>query len=203
MTSESTLADRLHALGGDSDHLRRLHDRLAAAADAEHLLDVAYRAIDSPVGPLLIAATETGLVRVAYEREDHDHVLTQLAEQISPRILHHPRRLDQAARELDEYFTGHRHRFDIPLDWQLTSGFRSIVLRQLPDIAYGRTATYGDVARLVGNPRAVRAVGTACATNPLPVVVPCHRIVRSDGTLGAYRGGPDAKALLLEREAAA
>ena len=203
MTSENKLADRLHALGGGLDDLKRLHDRLAAAADAEGIIDVAYRSIDTPVGLLLIAATATGLVRVAYEREDHDHVLAQLAEQISPRILHHPRRLDHVARELDEYFTGDRHRFDLPLDWRLTSGFRSVVLHQLPDIAYGHTATYGDVARLVGNPRAVRAVGTACATNPLPVVVPCHRVVRSDGSLGAYLGGPAAKAFLLEREVAA
>jgi methylated-DNA-[protein]-cysteine S-methyltransferase len=197
------LAERLHALGGDSDRLRRLHDRLTAAADTEHLIDVAYRCVDTPVGSLLIASTEIGVVRVAYQREDHDHVLTQLAVQVGPRILHHPGRLDDAARQIDQYFAGDRRSFDIPLDWRLTTGFRSIVLHHLGHIAYGHTATYGDVARLVGNPRAVRAVGTACATNPLPVVVPCHRVVRSDGTIGAYLGGADAKAFLLDREAAA
>jgi methylated-DNA-[protein]-cysteine S-methyltransferase len=201
VTTDRQITTRLRALGADADHLSQLRDRFAGAADADHLVDLAYRMFDSPVGALLLAATEVGLVRVAYEREDHDRVLTKLAEQISPRILRHPRRLDTAARQLDEYFARDRHTFDLALDWRLSSGFRATVLHHLTDIAYGHTASYADVARLVGNPRAVRAVGTACATNPLPVVVPCHRVVRSDGTLGAYLGGSDAKAFLLESEA--
>ena len=167
------------------------------------MLDVAYRAIDSPVGPLLLAATEQGLIRVAFAREGHDAVLQTLADQVSPRILSAPGRLDAAARELDEYFAGRRHTFDLPLDWRLSAGFRRTVLSHLPEIGYGHTATYSAVARLAGSPKAVRAVGTACATNPLPLVVPCHRVVRSDGSMGGYRGGPDAKRTLLTLEEAA
>jgi methylated-DNA-[protein]-cysteine S-methyltransferase len=191
------------ALSGEPDHLRRLHERLAAAAEAEHLLDIAYRTIDTPVGSLLLAATETGLVRVAYATEDHDRVLESLSDRISPRILHHPARLDSAARELDEYFHGRRRTFGLNLDWRLSAGFRETVLRHLSDIAYGHTASYATVAELAGRPKAVRAVGTACATNPLPVIVPCHRVIRSDGSMGGYLGGLDAKTTLLELEAAA
>lgn len=182
--------------------LADLHQRLAAAAQREGVLDIAYRVIDSPVGPLLLAATEHGLLRVAYAREDHDAVLAQLAEKISPRILYAPDRLDPAARELDEYFARTRRSFDLRLDWRLAGGFRSTVLHHLPDIGYGQTASYATVAALAGSPKAVRAVGTACAKNPLPVVVPCHRVVRSDGAMGGYLGGPDAKRLLLDLEAA-
>lgn len=182
------------------DELRRLRERLATAAQAEGILDVAYRTVDSPVGPLLLAATDVGLVRVAYLREDHDTVLQTLAARISPRILHAPARLDATARELEEYFTGTRHAFDVALDWRLSVGFRASVLHRLPDIAYGRTASYATVAALAGNPKAVRAVGTACATNPLPVVIPCHRVVRSDGSMGGYLGGVEAKRTLLTLE---
>ncbi|TGD84727.1 methylated-DNA--[protein]-cysteine S-methyltransferase [Mycolicibacterium sp. CH28] len=183
--------------------MARLRARLAAAAERDGVLDIAYRIVDSPVGSLLVAATEQGLVRVAYAREDHDAVLQHLADKISPRILHAPDRLDAAAHELDEYFAGTRRDFDIPLDWRLSAGFRSTVLHHLQEIGYGRTASYAAVAALVGNPRAVRAVGTACATNPLPVVVPCHRVVRSDGGMGGYLGGAEAKHFLLALEAAA
>ena len=182
--------------------LYRLTDRLATQADAEGLLDVGYRAVDSPVGSLLLAATPIGLVRVAYATEGHDAVLQQLSDGISPRVLRLPARLDAAARQLDEYFAGRRQQFDVALDWRLSAGFRSTVLHHLPEIPYGRTATYGDVASMAGRPRASRAVGSACATNPLPVVVPCHRVVRSDGTLGGYLGGVAAKAALLALEAA-
>ncbi|WP_445170074.1 methylated-DNA--[protein]-cysteine S-methyltransferase [Mycolicibacterium sp. Dal123E01] len=185
-----------------TEKMADLHDRLAAAALRDGLLDIAYRTIDSPVGPLLLAATERGLVRVAYDREDHDAVLAQLADKISPRILHEPGRLDLAVRELDEYFARTRRSFDLPLDWRLAAGFRSAVLHHLPDIGYGQTASYAEVAVLAGSPKAVRAVGTACAKNPLPVVVPCHRVVRSDGAMGGYLGGPQAKRLLLDLEAA-
>ena len=179
---------------------RRLHARLAAAAEEAGILDVAYRTIDTPVGPLLLAATEKGLVRVAYAREDHDLVLEQLATGVSPRVLRTPARLEAAAREMEEYFAGRRSLFDIPLDFQLSHGFRRTVLSHLPEIGYGRTASYAAVAAAAGNPKAVRAVGTACATNPLPVVVPCHRVVHSDGTVGRYVGGTDAKKALLALE---
>jgi methylated-DNA-[protein]-cysteine S-methyltransferase len=182
--------------------LRRLHDRLADRADAQGILDVAYRTLDSPVGTLLLAATHTGLVRVAYQTEGHDKVLAILAARVSPRILNAPKRLDAAAREIDEYFAGVRHGFDLPLDFSLSKGFRRLVLDHLSDIAYGHTASYAAVAAAAGNPRAVRAAATACATNPLPVVVPCHRVVRSDGSVGGYVGGPAAKQILLRLEAA-
>jgi methylated-DNA-[protein]-cysteine S-methyltransferase len=182
--------------------LARLHERLAAAAARDGLLDVAYTTIDTPVGPLLLAATDKGLVRVAYASQDHDLVLADLAKRVSPRVLRAPGRLSVAARELDEYFAGRRTAFDLPLDLALSSGFRRIVQQHLPDIAYGHTQSYKQVAEIVGNPRAVRAVGTACATNPLPVVVPCHRVLRSDGTLSGYAGGPAAKATLLALEGA-
>jgi methylated-DNA-[protein]-cysteine S-methyltransferase len=182
--------------------MQRLRTRLEAAADRAGLLDVAYRTVDSPVGPLLLAATGVGLVRVAFANEDHDAVLQELSDRISPRVLAARARLDPTARELDEYFAGRRREFDIPLDWSLSSGFRNTVLHHLPEIGYGRTATYTDVAQLAGNPRAVRAVGSACATNPIPVVVPCHRVVRADGTMGGYRGGLEAKRILLALEAA-
>jgi methylated-DNA-[protein]-cysteine S-methyltransferase len=182
------------------DELRGLRERLAAAAQAEGILDIAYRTVDSPVGPLLLAATDVGLVRVAYSREDHDTVLQALADRISPRILHAPARLDTTAQQLEEYFTGIRHTFDVVLDWRLSAGFRASVLHRLPDIGYGHTASYAAVAALAGNPKAVRAVGTACATNPLPVVIPCHRVVRSDGSMGGYLGGVEAKRTLLTLE---
>jgi methylated-DNA-[protein]-cysteine S-methyltransferase len=188
----------------DDDDTTRLHARLAAAAERDNVLDVAYRKVDSPVGALLIAATPAGLVRLAFSSEGHDAVLQNLSDQISPRLLHAPKRLDAVARQLDEYFAGRRRNFDVPLDWQLSKGFRRVVLGHLAvDIGYGTTASYGVLARLSGSPKAFRAVGTTCATNPIPVVVPCHRVVRSDGALGGYRGGPAAKRTLLDLEGVA
>jgi methylated-DNA-[protein]-cysteine S-methyltransferase len=198
----NTSSDQFASLS-DADTLLRLRDRLSIAAEAQGLLDVAYTTIDSPVGTLLLAATPLGLVRVAYAIEDHDRVLDTLSQRISSRVLRAPQRLDAAARELDEYFTGQRRVFDVPLDLSLSTGFRQLVQRHLPAIGYGQTRTYGQVAALVGSPRAARAVGTACATNPLPVVVPCHRVLLADGTPGAYVGGPDTKKMLLRLEAAA
>lgn len=192
--------DLARAYPEDPDHLRRLRDRLAVGAQREDILDVAYRTVDSPVGPLLLAATDLGLVRIAYACENHEAVLQTLSDRISPRILNAPTRLDATVRELDEYFAGRRQSFDIPLDWQLSAGFRRTVLNQLPSIGYGHTATYAALAQLAGNPKAVRAVGTACGTNPLPVVVPCHRVIRSDGAIGGYLGGVDAKRTLLALE---
>jgi methylated-DNA-[protein]-cysteine S-methyltransferase len=186
----------------DAGTLSRLRDRLGLAAEAEGLLDVAYTTIDSPVGTLLLAATPKGIVRVAYAVEDHDRVLDALAQRISPRVLRAPRRLDAAARQLEEYFGRQRQVFDLPLDWSMSTGFRQLVQRHLPQIRYGQTRTYGQVAELAGSPKAVRAVGTACATNPLPVIVPCHRVLRADGTPGGYIGGPGTKKALLRLEAA-
>jgi methylated-DNA-[protein]-cysteine S-methyltransferase len=204
MSTDHEVSESLNrALSAEPHHLHQLKEKFAAAADADHVLDVAYRTIDTPVGSLLLAATEAGVVRVAYAREDHELVLQSLSDRISPRVLHHPARLDAAARELDEYFAGRRHTFGIDLDWRLSTGFRATVLRHLSDIAYGHTASYATVAELAGSPKAVRAVGTACSTNPLPVIVPCHRVVRSDGGMGGYLGGVDAKATLLELESAA
>lgn len=197
------VSDLLAATSAGPEVLDRLHRNLEEAAARERLLDVAYTTIDTPVGTLLLAATERGLVRVAYDVEDHDKVLETLSHKISPRILHAPRRLETAAREIDEYFAGARHGFDLPLDFSLSSGFRRLVQRHLSEIAYGSTESYQEVAVVVGSPRAVRAVGSACATNPLPVVVPCHRVLRADGTLGGYVGGLEAKDTLLTLERAA
>jgi methylated-DNA-[protein]-cysteine S-methyltransferase len=192
-----------HTDPAEAGALQRLRARLEQEAEAEGLLDVAYTTVASPVGTLLLAATPKGLVRVAYDVEDHDQVLDTLARRLSPRVLRAPKRLDAAARELEEYFGGRRRAFDLPLDLSLSAGFRQLVQRHLPEIGYGQTRSYGQVAALVGNPKAVRAVGTACATNPLPVVVPCHRVLRADGTPGGYVGGPGAKLTLLRLEAAA
>lgn len=200
---DRTQADSRQGFPLETGALDDLHARLAQAADARGLADIAYRTLDSPVGPLLLAATPAGLVRVAFDREGFDTVLQTLATKVSPRILEAPGRLDAVATQLDEYFAGTRRSFDVPLDYALSSGFRQTVQHYLPHIAYGRTQTYKEVAAHVGNPAAVRAVGTACATNPLPVVVPCHRVLRTDGGLGGYLGGLDAKTTLLTLERAA
>lgn len=185
----------------DPATLDQLHDRLVARARADGLLDISYRTLDTPLGSLLLAATRVGLVRIAFAAQGHDRALDDLAQRVGPRILADPRPLDGVTRELDEYFTGHRRAFDQPLDHRLTSGFRAEVLAQLPRIGYGDTASYADIARAAGHPRAVRAVGSACGANPLPIVVPCHRVVRSDGTPGGYAGGAEAKRMLLTLEA--
>jgi len=202
--TERTLVTALTAsLDTDAADIVALRSRLTERAEREDLVDVAYRVVDSPIGPLLVAASSTGLVRVAFESEGHDAVLDRLAGQISPRIMRMPARTDDVARQLDEYFAGRRHEFDLPLDLQLVSGFRRTVISHLPDIAYGSTASYKAVAAMAGNPTAVRAVGSACSHNPVPVVVPCHRVVRSDGSIGNYLGGVDAKAALIALESAA
>jgi len=203
---DETLQARLAPAAPDAEEaaaLTRLQAVLARRAVDEDLLDVAYRDLDTPLGRLLLAATPAGLVRVAFPVEDADAVLDSLADQVSPRVLRAPGRLDEVARELDEYFAGRRHAFDVPVDLQLARGFRRAVLEKLVDVPYARTVSYAELAARTGSPRAVRAVGTACALNPVPLVVPCHRVVRSDGTPGSYRGGPDAKRRLLALEAAA
>jgi methylated-DNA-[protein]-cysteine S-methyltransferase len=194
----TNLFDELHA---DDDTMARLHQRLERQAATDELLDVAYRTVDSPVGSLLLAATTVGLIRVAYDVEDHDAVLATLSSAVSPRVLRAPARLDDTARQLDEYFALRRTAFDVPVDLRLAEGFRRRVIEHLRDIVYGRRESYAEVAAAVGSPRAVRAVGTACAHNPLPVVIPCHRVVRSDGSTGQYVGGAAAKTALLDLEA--
>lgn len=195
-SSSSTEQQDVEHPAEDRPHLRHVD----AGQDGE-TPEVAYRTVDSPVGTLLLATTERGLVRVAYEREDFDHVLETLARSLGARVRRAPRRLDAAAIELAEYFDGRRETFDLDLDQALSSGFRRTVQQWLPHIGYGSTASYSEVAQQVGSPRAVRAVGTACATNPLPVVVPCHRVLRADGGLGGYIGGLEAKRALLDLEA--
>lgn len=180
--------------------LRALRDQLSRRADEEGLLELAYRVLETPVGRLLVIRGPRGVVRVAFEREGFSQVLATVAAKASPRLLHAPWKLDAVAREFDEYFGGRLRRFETPVDFMLSSGFRLSVQQELPAIGYGRTTTYRELAERLENPRAVRAVGTACATNPLPVIVPCHRVLRSDGTLGGYLGGLDAKTTLLELE---
>ncbi len=195
------MTDPFTALPGEDAALTRLHHRLTAAAAVSAVLDVAYRTLDTPVGELLLAATSSGLVRVAFAVEGHDAVLARLAAEVSPRVLHAPARLDGAARELEEYFAGERTAFDVPVDLRLVRGFRAEVLGHLRGVDFGRTVSYARLAALTTSPRAVRAVGTACATNPLPLVVPCHRVLRSDGSVGQYLGGVEVKRALLDLEA--
>lgn len=187
----------------DGERLERLHARLVTKAAATGDLDVAYRTIDSPFGPLVLAATPEGLVRVGFvATEGEEAILSDLSRRVSPRVLLSPGRLDKAAQQVEEFLAGRRGGFEIALDLRLATGFRGEVVRALTRIGYGSTATYREVAGWVGNPGAVRAVGTACATNPLPLVLPCHRVVRSDGQVGDYRGGPQAKRTLLTLEGA-
>jgi methylated-DNA-[protein]-cysteine S-methyltransferase len=188
------------AVAAETDE--QLRDRLVELAERDRLLDVSYRTVDSPFGRLLLAATAAGLVRVAFDREGHDDVLARLAAEVSPRILRTPRRLEAAALQLDEYFARRRKSFDFPVDLRLAHGFRRTVLLRLRGIGYGRTESYATIAKATGNPRAVRAVGSACSHNPLPLVVPCHRVVRGDGSIGEYLGGTDTKRALLAMEAA-
>jgi methylated-DNA-[protein]-cysteine S-methyltransferase len=195
--------DLLAALDRRDDALHRLHARLEHDAHLDGLLDLTYTTVPTPVGELLLVASADGLLRVAFEREDHGAVLAGLADRVGPRILRSEGRLADAAAQVAEYFAGRRRSFDLPLDLRLLSGFRLEVVRHLRGIGYGRTESYAEVAAATGHASAVRAVGTACGRNPLPVVVPCHRVVRSDGTSGGYLGGPEAKQLLLSLERSA
>jgi methylated-DNA-[protein]-cysteine S-methyltransferase len=173
---------------------------LGAAADAG-LLDVAYATLDSPLGKLLLAATRRGLVRLAYlESDDEEPVLHELASRVSPRVLRAPGRLDEQRRELDEYFRGRRTGFAFPLDWSLSQGFGRRVLRATARIPYGSVASYGQVAARAGSPRASRAAGTALGRNPMPIFVPCHRVLHAGGGLGGYTGGLERKRYLLDVE---
>lgn len=178
-------------------------DRLVARANQEGLLDVAYARLDTPLGTALVAATTRGVVRLALPSEDLERVLGELAEHVSPRVLEHPARLDEARRELDEYFERRRERFELSLDWRLSHpGFYRRVLRATSRVPFGEVITYRDAAAQAGNPRAFRAAGTALGSNPLPIVIPCHRVIRAGGELGNYGGGPEMKRFLLELEGA-
>ncbi len=203
LSNEAFMAEVARAFPDpDVDTMTALRAQLASDAERSGLLDVAYRIIDSPFDRLLVAVSPQGVVRVAFEREDHDAVLTHLAGAVSPRILQSGRRTDDVARQLDEYFAGHRRAFDVALDFQLVHGFRRTVVAHLCEIGYGTTESYATVAAAAGSPAAVRAVGSACSHNPIPVIVPCHRVVRSDGSIGQYLGGAEMKAALLALEAA-
>jgi methylated-DNA-[protein]-cysteine S-methyltransferase len=184
----------------EEQQMRQRTRRLVKRADEAGLLDVAYATADSPLGEVLVAATRRGLVRVGLPNHDPDAVLSELALTVSPRVLEHPARLDEARRELEQYFAGERTSFDLPVDWSLARGFRRRVLRELAGIPYGQTRTYAEIAARAGNPRAHRAAGSACGANPVPLVVPCHRVVRSGGQIGNYGGGPEMKEYLLRLE---
>ena len=173
---------------------------LRERAAAEGLLDVAYATADSPFGTLLLARTPQGLVRIGLPGEDTEELLTDLAGRISPRVLETPAGLDQERRELDDYFAGRRHGFELAIDWRLSHGFHLRARHEIAAIPYGETRTYTDLAREAGNERAVRAAGSACSRNPIPLVVPCHRVLRSDGSLGGYAGGLEMKEKLLQME---
>jgi methylated-DNA-[protein]-cysteine S-methyltransferase len=191
-------AARSNSTGADA-----LAEELIRRAGQEGLLDVAYAEIDTPVGRLLLASTPRGLVRITFPIvETREKVLEELSASVSPRVLESPAKLDRARRELDRYFEGRLQDFDLPLDWQLTHGFYRKVLRATARIPYGQTRSYTQMAKRAGSPRAVRAAGSALGSNPLPIIVPCHRVLRSGGALGGYGGGLETKRALLELEGA-
>jgi methylated-DNA-[protein]-cysteine S-methyltransferase len=179
-----------------------------ARAERDGLIDVAYAAVDSPFGKLLVARTDRGVVRLALPQhrgaeQSEDEVLEDLARFVSPRVLESPSRLDEERRELDEYFEGKRDHFEVPVDWTLTPpGFRNRALHAVARIPYGKTRTYGEIAKSAGNPRAFRAAGTACGRNAIPLIVPCHRVLQAGGGVGNYGGGPEMKRALLDLEGA-
>ena len=184
-------------------HAAALAARTAARAADEGLAQVAYATVDSPVGRLVAVATPRGLARIAYELSGGglDRVLDQVAERLSPAIVEAPARLDPVRRELDEYFAGRRRDFDLELDWTLTgAGFRRAVLQACARIPFGATRTYREMALAAGSPRAFRAAGNALGSNPIPIVVPCHRVLASGGGLGGYTGGVERKRALLAIE---
>jgi methylated-DNA-[protein]-cysteine S-methyltransferase len=175
-------------------------ERFAARAAEEGLLDVAYALVDSPLGKLLAAQTKRGLVELAYEGEDPDPLLLELSSKLSPRVLEAPAKLDDVRRQLEEYFEGRRTDFEVPIDWSLSRGFTQRILQATAEVPFGELATYRDVATKAGNSRAVRAAGNALGSNHIPIVVPCHRIIRTGGALGGYTGGLERKEYLLKLE---
>jgi methylated-DNA-[protein]-cysteine S-methyltransferase len=198
----SDLEKLLHAGPAfDAGTTEALNAKVRRAAARRDLIDVAFAAVDSPVGELFVAATPVGIVALSWDR---DALLDQLARKVSPRVLEHPRRLDAARRQLDAYFAHRRTSFDLPIDWALTQGFRQEVLRALVLVPYGEVVSYLGLAARVGNPKASRAVGSAMATNPIPLIVPCHRVLQTGGGLGGYSGrnGLVTKRYLLDLEGA-
>jgi methylated-DNA-[protein]-cysteine S-methyltransferase len=178
-----------------------LDDRFRERAAAEGELDVAYTLTDSPVGDLLVATTNRGVCRISFDPEP-EHELEWLASAYGLRVLRASRPLDRPRRELDEYFEGKRRDFDLPLDLAALPSFQQLVLAELQLVPYGATATYGGLAERIGRPRAARAVGGALNKNPVPIVVPCHRIVGASGSLVGYAGGLERKEKLLALEGA-
>lgn len=197
--TERRVQDAAARLGGDGSD-ERAAARVAVRADGEGLVDVAYARVDSPLGTLLAAATPQGLVRLAYGGEQSDPILEDLARRVSPRVLELRARLEPLERELDEYFEGARRRFDLHIDLSLVRGFGRRVLESTAQIPYGEAATYRDIAIRAGSERATRAAGNALGANPIAIVVPCHRVVRTGGGLGGYTGGLDRKEFLLGLE---
>ena len=196
---------QLRALAGGTDADRRAElaaAAVAAAAAERGLLDVAIGEIDSPVGELLLAVTPRGLAYIGFEEEERDELLARLARELSPRILEHPAATDEVRRQLDEYFEGQRVRFEVKLDRRLIRGIARDVLATTAKVPFGRTTTYGAVAQRIGRPRASRAVGNALGSNPIPIVIPCHRVLRAGGEVGGYAGGPERKRSLLRLESA-
>jgi methylated-DNA-[protein]-cysteine S-methyltransferase len=182
------------------DDARAAAERFVARAADEGLADVAYALVDSPLGTLLAAQTKHGLVELAYGGEDPDPLLLDLSGKLSPRVLEAPAKLDDVRRQLDEYFEGRRTSFDVPIDWTLSRGFTQRILQATAKVPFGQLATYRDVATKAGNERAVRAAGNALGSNHIPIVVPCHRIIRTGGALGGYTGGLERKEFLLKLE---
>ena len=180
--------------------LGRLREELARRAARDGLLDVAYGYADSPLGPLTVIVTPRGLVRLSYVHEAVDEQLDEIATRVSPRILEAPERTDAVRRQLDEYFAGSRHRFDVPIDWRLVRGFAGQVLRATARIPFGSISSYREVATEAGSPNAYRAAGNALGSNPIPIVVPCHRVLHAGGGLGGYTGGLERKRFLLRLE---
>jgi methylated-DNA-[protein]-cysteine S-methyltransferase len=176
-------------------------ERLLQRAEGEGLVDISYGEMDSPLGPLLLAVTDAGLVTLSYTDYAPD-ILDQLARRVSPRIVRRPARTDTVRRQVDEYFSRRRRDFDLPLDWLLIRGFGREVLRATVAIPYGQVSTYAHVAAEAGNPRASRAAGNALGNNPIPIVIPCHRVLRTGGGLGGYTSGIERKQLLLDLEGA-
>ena len=192
---EKMLRGEVHADGAQA-----AAERFAARAAEEGLLDVAYALVDSPLGKLLAAQTKRGLVELAYEGEDPDPLLLELSSKLSPRVLEAPAKLDDVRRQLEEYFEGRRTDFEVPIDWSLSRGFTQRILQATAKVPFGELATYRDVATKAGNVRAVRAAGNALGSNHIPIVVPCHRIIRTGGALGGYTGGLERKEYLLKLE---
>ena len=201
--NENTLRAAIRAAAEPRFDLGDARTALARRAAAEGLIEVAYAEVDSPIGTLLVAATDVGLVQIGWQSSDHDALLERLAAAVGPRVLEAPERLDPARRELDEYFSGSRREFGLPLDWRLTGGFVRKVLTETARIPFGETRTYAEMATAAGSPRAFRAAGSALGANPIPIVVPCHRVLRKGGALGGYGGGVETKRALLEIEGVA